>query len=131
MVESMAAGCIVLASPVGAFPEIVRHGWNGFLVAGAHTDPSTWAQAADLVLRLTRNAAWTNYLRHNARQGPFDWDVIAQAWEGYWMWALEGMQADGQHDLGGLPECSECGHRSLALRDGYHCTGCGFYRQAL
>ncbi|MGA9192451.1 MAG: glycosyltransferase family 4 protein, partial [Anaerolineales bacterium] len=34
IVESMRAGCIVLASSVGAFPELIDDGVNGFLVKG-------------------------------------------------------------------------------------------------
>jgi len=32
--ESMKAGCVVLASRVGAYPEVIRQGNNGFLISG-------------------------------------------------------------------------------------------------
>ena len=38
--ESMRAGCIVLASPVGAYPELIQNGFNGFLIPGDHTRKS-------------------------------------------------------------------------------------------
>jgi glycosyltransferase involved in cell wall biosynthesis len=32
VIESMRRGCIVIASSVGAYPEIITHAFNGFLI---------------------------------------------------------------------------------------------------
>ncbi len=86
--ESMRAGCIVLASPVGAYPEIIRDGENGFLIEGAHSDPSTHRRAADLILELTRRPAAADAIRRRAIAAPLDWDEVAQRWEAHWRSAM-------------------------------------------
>ena len=127
-VEAMRAGCIVLASPVGGYPEIVRHGENGFLVPGDHRDEATWRHAADLVCHLAVEPTHARYLRHNAGRIPWSWTTMAWTWSGFWEWAL-GRAAGRPHAIAATHlSCAECGGTYLALADGYHCTGCGFYR---
>jgi glycosyltransferase involved in cell wall biosynthesis len=87
-IEAMRAGCVVLASPVGGYPEIITHGHNGFLVRGPHEDDATWRRAADLVTHLVDQPAHARYLRHNARNVPWDWETMARTWSGYWDWIL-------------------------------------------
>ena len=53
LAEAMAAGCIVLASRVGAYPELIRNGYDGFLIDGNHSSSETLANAARLILNLT------------------------------------------------------------------------------
>jgi glycosyltransferase involved in cell wall biosynthesis len=127
--EAMAYGNIVLASPVGAYDEVVRHGFDGFLVPGDHHASETLARAARLILGLARNAPLAEYIRRNAICTPLSWDVLAQAWHGHWQWALSGRQLGEDSACLGL--CSECSSPQLALADGYHCTGCGRYNRAL
>jgi glycosyltransferase involved in cell wall biosynthesis len=129
--ESMKAGCIVLASPVGAFPEIVCHGFNGLLVPGRHTEPETHALAAKWIEELNRHADYGAYLRQNAIATPLSWNMLAQAWTGHWDWLLgKGASGLGRHEAF-LGWCSLCNGNWLALRDGLHCTGCGQYRRAI
>ena len=49
LVEAMAAGCIVVASPVGSFPELVRHGETGLLVEGNPESAGTIQSAVALM----------------------------------------------------------------------------------
>ncbi len=128
-IEAMRAGCVVLASPVGGYPEIVQHGHNGFLVPGSHLDEATWHRTADLVSHLVEKPAHARYLRHNAQRVPWDWATMALTWSGHWDWIL------GHKESGLVPgtpldlACAECGGAYLPLADGYHCTRCGFYTQ--
>ncbi|MEK7277025.1 MAG: glycosyltransferase, partial [Chloroflexota bacterium] len=89
IIESMRAGCIVLASPVGAYPELIRDGENGFLMGGAHSDPGTHRRAADLILELTRRPAAADAIRRRAIAAPLDWDEVAQRWEEHWQRMLQ------------------------------------------
>ena len=129
VIESMRAGCIVLASAVGAYPELIRNGHNGFLVAGDHREKITRLDASQLILDLMSRPQYTAYIRRNAAAYPLDWSVIAQAWEGHWDWALSGKQPPP--DQFGLGSCPSCGGSWLTLSDGFHCTGCGRYARDL
>lgn len=131
LLEAMAAGCIALASPVGAYPEIVRHGYNGFLISGDHMSPDTWETAADLVRHLVQHPEFAEYVRRNARATPFTWDTIARAWEGHWKWALDRVGSQFERFQGWTESCRECGGALLTLADGYHCTRCGMYMRTL
>jgi len=120
MVVTMRAGCIVLASPVGAYPEIIRHGYNGFLIPGDHEEEQTQEFAARTILSLTQSPDYLDYIRRNAVVSPLSWDTVAQTWEGHWDWAL------GDKDINPIwGTCPECRGNWLPLADGLHCTGCG------
>ncbi len=124
-IESMRAGCIVLASPVGAYPEIVNNGHNGFLISGDPTQESTRLEAARLIWDLISDPQYADQIGRNAAAYPLDWSVIAQAWEEHWDWALKGAQSPP--DQPGLEPCPACGGSRLTLADGLHCTICGQY----
>lgn len=126
-IEAMRAGCVVLASPVGGYPEIVRHGENGFLVPGDHMDEATWRRAADLVSHLVDRPAHARYLAENARHVPWDWTTMAWTWSGHWDWLADRAEHGPPKVALDLP-CAECGGAYLPLADGYHCTACGLYR---
>jgi glycosyltransferase involved in cell wall biosynthesis len=120
LVEAMTAGCIVLASPVGAIPELVRPGVNGFLFPGDHLSGTTWQAVAELILQQAQAPAALDGMRTNAMATPLDWQTVARAWTGQWEWALgrsEGIFS-GQ-------ACPECDGPRLSLADGEHCTSCG------
>jgi glycosyltransferase involved in cell wall biosynthesis len=123
--EAMACGCIVVASPVGGYPELVRHGYNGFLVAGDHTAAETQRRAADVIRAVVARPEFAEYLGRNARTWPMDWDTLARAWAGHWEWALGG--APEPRTALGIDACRDCGGPFLALADGHHCASCGFY----
>ena len=59
VVEAMAAGCLVLASPVGAFPELIDHGENGFLLPGDPASPETHDRAAELIRKSPATLNWS------------------------------------------------------------------------
>ncbi len=126
LIEAMRAGCISLASPVGAYPEIITHGQNGFLVPGDHTQEPARQAAVDIILALTRNPDYVDYLRRNAIHTPLTWDTVARTWEGHWNWFFTGKQPPG---TAGLGACNECQGAWLPLADGLHCINCGNYQR--
>jgi glycosyltransferase involved in cell wall biosynthesis len=121
--ESMRAGCIVIASPAGAFTELVRDGEDGFLIYGDHEAEETRERAARLILKLTQNPHALRYVQKNAQTVVWDTDTMVQVWEGHWQWWFTGRPVDDA----GREKCGSCGGQILWLADGYHCVKCGKY----
>jgi glycosyltransferase involved in cell wall biosynthesis len=117
--EGMAAGCIVLASPVGAYEETIRHGFNGFLARSED-------QAVEMIQSLIARPEIVERVRRNATAWPLDWDTVAATWVGHWEWLLSGKKQNGD-----WWRCEWCGGWALPLADGYHCTECGDYSQKI
>jgi hypothetical protein len=115
----MGAGCLVVASDIGAYPELIRHGYDGFLVAGRHDAPETLGRAARLILDLAAAPGLAATVRRNAEASPLPWSVVARAWMEQWRRSL-----GGEAGTWGEP-CPECGGGIYALADGYHCGACG------
>jgi glycosyltransferase involved in cell wall biosynthesis len=126
VVEAMAAGCLVVASPVGAFFELIQNGENGFLVAGDPADPATVQRAAELIWSVSQDSGLMRKIRRKAFATPFDWDVIAEVWEAHLGWLAEGRK--GREAA--WARCLECGGSSLVLADGYHCAACGYFARS-
>lgn len=125
IIEAMRAGCIVLASPVGAYPEIIAHGKNGFLIPGDPARDETRQQAAELILALVGKQQYTKHIRNHAVHTPLSWDQVARAWEGHWDWHRSVKEVLVTQHLG---TCNECQGDLLLLADGLHCTNCGNYQ---
>jgi glycosyltransferase involved in cell wall biosynthesis len=123
LVESMAAGCVAVASPVGAYTEILRNSENGFLVEGFHEDPATHLRAANLILDCVANRCTTEAIRCAAAKGPLNWVDVARAWRQHWQWLLDGASLPAGHSI-----CPDCGASRLECDDGMHCVACGGYR---
>ncbi len=125
MVESLYAGCIVLASPVGAYAELIKDGQNGFLIPEDYNSPEAWARAANTILKLAGNPAEIEKIRGIATNGIMDWLDIAQTCEQHWDYLL-GEPAAKQ--FLGTTTCPECdAQESLHMLDGYHCLSFGNY----
>jgi glycosyltransferase involved in cell wall biosynthesis len=121
--EAMRAGCVVVASRVGAFPELVRDGANGLLIEGRPKESGTIRQASDAILRLTGSATNLEERRRAAASVPWSSDRMAEVWEQHWDWALGAVPGDRRRDA----ECARCGGQALCLGDGVHCLGCSLY----
>jgi len=128
VVEAMAAGCLVVASPVGAFTELIRNGENGFLVNGDPSSPETVERAAELIWSVCQDPKLMRKIRRRAFDTPFEWDVIAEVWEAHLNWLSDRGRARNLEAA--WARCLECGRSCLALADGYHCTGCGYFARS-
>jgi glycogen synthase len=128
VVEAMAAGCLVVASPVGSYNELIQNGENGFLVEGDPASPETIERAAALIWDLSRDDALMRKIRRQAFTTPFDWDVLAEVWEAHLGWLMDREKARGLEPP--WARCRECRGASLMLADGYHCTACGYFARS-
>ena len=118
VLEAQRAGCIVVASAVGAFPEIVTDGVDGFLLAGA---PAA-AVAAEKILELLQQPQRLQAVRTAAQCAALPWHVVAAAYAQHWGWALRGAVPPAAG-----PRCAECSAPLLELASGLHCVCCGAY----
>lgn len=123
--ESLRAGCVVLASPVGAYAELIRDGEDGLLIIGDHESEGARSRAAQLILELHRRPDTVAYLQRNGKRVIWDTDTMVRVWEGHWRWWFEhAPPADAS--AGG---CAACAGEQLWLADGYHCLRCGHYER--
>jgi glycosyltransferase involved in cell wall biosynthesis len=129
ILEGMRAGCIVLASPVGAYPEQIKHGENGFLIEGDPREEDTIQRAADLIQELSADVDKRSMIRERAITGPLDWSVIASAWAGHWDWILSGRSTSALEPAS--TSCTNCRGGLLQLEDGKHCVSCGLFFRRL
>lgn len=124
--EAMIHGSIPIASPVGAYNEIIHNGYNGFLVEGSHTSDEVHQHTAQLILQLTQSPEYSAYIRHHAYNMPWTWNTQAQTWINHWDWTL---QNKGTTISTSNCKCPTCNGAWLLTADGYHCTQCGRYSQ--
>lgn len=130
VIESMRAGCIVIASPVGAYPEIITHGFNGFLIPGDPEDPLVCQTAADWIRNISRNKDYADYIRSNAVRSVQTWHQVARTWVGHWDWHFH--QDPIRHStINGRNGCKNCSGALIALADGLHCLTCGHYQRGI
>jgi glycosyltransferase involved in cell wall biosynthesis len=127
--ESMQAGCIVLASPVGAYPEIIQNGQNGFLIPGCHSEEKTRIETAQLILELVQHPGYMKYIRQNAINSPLNWTTIADVWQSHWDWILEKNETLEDSIPGWVNRCGLCNTKTLWFADGLHCPACGYYQK--
>jgi glycosyltransferase involved in cell wall biosynthesis len=120
VLEAQRAGCVVIASAAGAFPEIVDSGVDGFLLPGAPA--GAVAATAGLILELLQQPQRLQALRNAAQCAALPWSVVAAAYAQHWAWALRG----GALPAGG-PACVQCSAPLQEFASGLHCVQCGAY----
>jgi hypothetical protein len=120
----MTAGCIPIASPVGAFPEIVQNDKNGFLMEGDPNDPDTWSRTADLICELQANPSRLESLNKNAQKWPLDWQEVVRTWEQHWDILLGNTPSE---TFTTSHICQECKSNMTRFADGLHCLSCGAF----
>lgn len=123
--ESMRAGCITLASPVGAYPELIQTGQDGYLIPGEHQLPETRNRAAQLIISLNADDKWRSAVQANAREVMWNSDIMVKVWEQHWHWWFA--RADGYYKDRLTQDCPVCAGMQLLMADGKHCLSCGIY----
>ena len=105
--EAKRAGAIAIASQVGAFGELIRHGADGYLIAGPAESSATQAAAVDLIRRLGDDPLRRARIRRRALTTPWDWQLAARTWTEHWQAFFDSALtstasidlADGRHRL--------------------------------
>ena len=124
IIEAMTAGCIPIASPVGAYREIIQDDKNGFLVEGDPNNPNTWESVANLISELQTKPSYIENLRSNAQNWPLDWLDVVKTWEQHWDIVLETVPPE---KFTSPHACKECESPLIEFSDGLHCSSCGTY----
>ncbi len=126
--EAMRAGCVLVASPVGCFPEMIRSGWNGFLIEEDPASVEAHASAEALILNLTESPEAAESVRRRAMRAPWTISRMAQSWVDHWDWWFGRVGALRQSALSQRAHaCPECANPMEVFADGFHCMNCGFY----
>ena len=81
--EALAAGVVVVATAHGSNAELVRHGWNGFLVRARDGRPDL-DQAESLLRSYLAAPEAFESVRANASASVPTWDEQAAAWRELW-----------------------------------------------
>jgi glycosyltransferase involved in cell wall biosynthesis len=132
IVDALRAGCVLIGSPVGCYPEMVRDGRDGFLIPGHADEAGTQERAAATIEAVAESSERLQRIRHSAQSIPWDTETLAQAWAGHWEWSLSEHSGDtipAGSENG--PSCPRCGSPRLRLADGYHCVVCGTYQREM
>jgi glycosyltransferase involved in cell wall biosynthesis len=124
VIEAMSAGCIPIASPVGALNETITNGFNGLFIQGDHENSNTHQLAAAEISKLTVNQRYSDFLVENGMRSVMDWKSVAEIYTSHWIRILD--QKSNQLNSRVSDECPICGGYIYSLIDGYHCEECGY-----
>ena len=120
--EAQRAGCVILASPVGCFPEYVADGEEGFLIPGDPLSPEVQARAARRVLEISRDPVVLTRVRRAGLMSAKSTDLLARVWLADWERRMR-----GERGVTSPQACTECGGTMALLADGLHCLACGTF----
>lgn len=82
--QAKKAGIIVIASDVGGNSEIIKNGYDGFIIKGNYLDGNCEEKVLKLVKRLIEDDSYTEYIRNNAKKHSMTWDKAAKEWQDCW-----------------------------------------------
>ncbi|MFV1979842.1 MAG: glycosyltransferase [Rhodothermia bacterium] len=127
LVEAQKAGVAVIASDVGAYSELVRDGFNGFLVGPEAGTEASYQEAFDRILYLAKEPDVVRTISRRASESPLDWDTLARSWLAHRSAALSDSSEKGGANRSESTAfvCPKCHARLLELPDGCHCEACG------
>jgi len=120
--EAQRAGCVIVGSPVGCFPEYITDGLEGFLIPGDPRSPEVQARAARRVLEVSRDPGAMTRVRRAALMSAKSTDLLARVWVADWERRLGGERGETSPQA-----CTECGGAMALLADGMHCLACGTF----
>jgi glycosyltransferase involved in cell wall biosynthesis len=83
-VEAMRAGCIVMASGVGAYGEYVGDGRCGFILKGHPASQETQVEVVDKILELNSNLSKLRSIQQEAMHSPWTSREQASSWTMHW-----------------------------------------------
>ncbi len=126
--ECKRAGVIVVASAIGAFRELIRHGYDGFLIEGDPNSSETRDRVRALILELLSQPDYMEFVRRNAQAVPWDWKLTARTWQAHWDQVLTGSTSTVSEGEELRYCCPSCLVPVTRFPDGYRCVKCArFY----
>jgi glycosyltransferase involved in cell wall biosynthesis len=131
VLEAMRAGCVIIASAVGAYPEIIQQGWNGFVIPGDANEDEARSAAAHLIAELSRHPELVSLIGCNAATIPWDGQRMVQTWQRHWDSLLEEDGGAASPPIDALLACPGCDSSLSLYPDGYRCSRCGRYYRIL
>ncbi len=120
IVEALRAGCVLVGSSVGCYPEYIKHGVNGFLISGDADAEDVQQKTADQILRLSSDPETLWAVSEQASAALWSSMTMARVWTAHWDYLLRG-------EITERSTCPLCEGVGLQMEDGLHCTECGKY----
>ena len=84
LAEAKKAGVIIIASDVGSNAEVIRDGYDGFVIREGYLSQEAGDKTIRLVRRLQADPALAESIRRNAMAYSRSWDVVAREWVAHW-----------------------------------------------
>ena len=131
VLEALRAGCVVIASAVGAYPEIIQQGWDGFVIPGDANEDEARSAAAHLIAELSRHPELVSIIGRNAAMIPWDGQRMVKTWQRHWDSLLGEDGGVSSSPLDALLACPGCNGSLSLYPDGYRCSDCGRYYRIL
>jgi glycosyltransferase involved in cell wall biosynthesis len=75
--QALKAGVICIVSNVGGISEIIKDGYNGFLISNPANSISALEEVKNLISYLVKDKKFVNYIRKNAMKYDRDWLDVA------------------------------------------------------
>lgn len=82
--EAQSAGCVIIGSPVGCYPEQIQNGANGYLIQGDPMSLDVQVHAADLVEALVHDPSRLDRVRVAASGSAVSVQSVARSWTRLW-----------------------------------------------
>jgi glycosyltransferase involved in cell wall biosynthesis len=80
VIEAQRAGVVVVASEVGALPELIRDGINGFLIGAEAGSQASYDEAVEIISFLSGAPEVVASVSRRDSTCPWSWDLLAQTW---------------------------------------------------
>jgi polysaccharide pyruvyl transferase CsaB len=84
MHQAKRAGVAVIASDVGGNSEIIKDGYDGFIIKENYLYDGCEERVIKLVKWLIEDDNYAEYIRKNAKKHSMTWDKVAKEWQDHW-----------------------------------------------
>lgn len=128
VIEAQRAGMLVVASAVGAHPELIQDGLNGLLLSGPASAPETISAGSSAIATLVKDGRKLEDMRKSAAAVPWSDRRLAETWSLHWDMQLVTLEMAANVDATSRTQsCRNCGSFLSLLSGDLRCYECGYF----